>query len=116
MRIRRDSVFISAVLFTIALLCLLPMFLRAALDGRNTRIPEGLDAGYRLAAQTMGDLGIASLAIIVVALIVTWTGYAKPARSAWFVMFAFVWVWAFPLLARPLISARFKHTIVLDVL
>jgi hypothetical protein len=50
----------------------------------------------------MGDLGVASLAIIFIALIVTWAGYAKCLRSAWFVMFVVVWGWAFPLLALPL--------------
>jgi hypothetical protein len=39
---------------------------------------------------------VASLAIILVGLIVVWTGYAKRSRPAWFVMFAIVWFWAFP--------------------
>ena len=38
------------------------------------------------------------MALIFIGLIVTWTGYVKGARSAWFVMFIIVWVWAFPLL------------------
>jgi hypothetical protein len=68
---------------------------------------EALDAGYRAAAQTMGDLGVASMAIIFIGLIVTWTGYVKRARWAWLVLFIVVWVWAFPVLVLPL----FQHTI-----
>jgi len=107
-RIRRDSVFISAVLFTIALLCALPMFLRYVLYARNSEIH---DPGYAFAVRTMGDLGVASLAIIFIALIVTWAGYAKCLRSAWLAMFVVVWGWAFPLLALPLLLPLFKNTL-----
>jgi hypothetical protein len=62
---------------------------------------EALDAGYKDAAKTMGQLGVASMAVIFIALIITWTGYVKGVRSAWFVMFIVVWLWAFPLLLLP---------------
>jgi hypothetical protein len=101
MKIRRDSVFISAVLFTIALLCALPVFLRDALEGYSSTTSEVHDICCPLYLHTIGDLGVASLAIIFIALIVTWAGYAKCLRSAWFVMFLVVWGWAFPLLALP---------------
>lgn len=111
MKIRRDSVFISAVLFTIALLCALPMSLRNALEGYSTMSEaHGLCCGLYL--RTMGDLGAASLTIIFIALIVTWAGYAKRLRSAWFVMFLAVWIWAFPLLALPLIKRASALTFV----
>lgn len=101
MKIRRDSVFISAVLFTIALLCALPVFLGNALEGYSSMSEEhGLCCGLYL--HTTGDLGVASIAIIFIALIVTWAGYAKCLRSAWFVMLVVAWGWAFPLLALPL--------------
>jgi hypothetical protein len=58
----------------------------------------------------MGDLGVASLVIILIALIVTWAGYAKCLRSAWFAMFIVVWGWAFPLLALPLFKNSFALT------
>lgn len=101
MRIRRDSPFISSLLFTTALLCLMPICWNAALSGRDRVVLEGLDAGYRDAARTMGELGIASVAIILIGLIVTWTGYVKRVRPAWFVMFIIVWFWAFPLILLP---------------
>jgi len=101
LRSRRDVVLASSVLFTIALFWLVPICLRAALAGRDKAALEALDVGYRTAAQTMGDLGVASMAIIFIGLIITWTGYVKSARPAWFVMFIVVWVWAFPLLVLP---------------
>lgn len=101
MKVRRDVVFISSVLFTIALLCLVPMCWVAASSGRDKMATEALDAGYRAAAQTMGELGVASMAVIFIGLIVTWTGYVKSVRSAWFVMFIVVWFWAFPLILLP---------------
>jgi hypothetical protein len=110
MRIRRDSVFISAVLLTIALLCALPIFLRYALEGYSSPTSEVRDLCCSLYYHTMGDLGVASLAIILVALIVTWAGYAKCLRSAWFAMFVVVWGWAFPLLALPLFKNSFFLT------
>ncbi len=111
MKIRRDSVFISAVLFTIALLCALPMSLRNPLEGYST-MSEAHDLCCGLYLRTMGDLGVASLAIIFIALIVTWAGYAKCLRSAWLVMFLAVWIWAFPLLALPLIKRASALTFV----
>src|SRR5258708_38359448 len=85
MKIRRDSVFISAVLFTIALLCALPMSLRNALEGYST-MSEAHDLCCGFYLRTMGDLGAASLAIIFVALVVALAGYTKCIRTAWFVM------------------------------
>ncbi|HWO28644.1 MAG TPA: hypothetical protein VNO32_07575 [Candidatus Acidoferrum sp.] len=95
MRVRSDSVFISSLLHTVALLYLIrpslwdsplwtyftPHILLAPMD----------NVVFRGEAQS-----VASLAIIIVGLIVVWTGYAKGSRPAWFVMFVIVWFWAFP--------------------
>ena len=113
MRVRADSVFISSLLFTIALVCLIPAFWANFLTGRDKIWLAKLDAGYRLAAQTMSDLSVVCLAIILIGLIVIWTGYVKRARWTWFVMFIVVWVWAFPLLVLPLFKALFEGRIVL---
>lgn len=112
MKIRRDSVFISAVLFTIALLCALPAFLRNALEGYGSKTSVVNDLCCGLYLHTIGDLGVASVAIILTALIVTWAGYAKCLRSAWFAMFVIVWGWAFPLLALPLFKNSSRLTFV----
>jgi hypothetical protein len=97
MRIRRDSVFIATVLFTIALLCLIPRHWREVSFSREVGPLESLDAGFQLAAQEAGELGV----IILISLIVTWKGYINRLRWAWLLLFIITWVWAFPLLALP---------------
>ncbi len=57
-----------------------------------------VDSGDRLAIETRSDLSVVCLAIILIGLIVIWTGYLKRVRWTWAVMFIVVWVWAFPLL------------------
>jgi hypothetical protein len=99
MRIRRDTIFISSVVFTIALLCLVPAFVQHVLDGRDA-VHEN-DFGIRLYLRESASLGIASLAVVLIGLIVIWAGYIKKIRWAWFVMFVIVWGWAFPIMAFP---------------
>jgi hypothetical protein len=111
MKIRRDSVFISGVLFTIGLLSLVPWFLKAVLAGHNRVVPQSLDPDFLAAANRfLSDLGVASLAIISIGLIVTWTGYINRVRWTWFIMFIIVWVWAFPLLVLPLFEGTLSLT------
>jgi hypothetical protein len=68
---------------------------------QHARPGRGLGSNARLIHQ----LGIASLAIIFIGLIVTWTGYVNKTRWTWFVMFIIVWGWAFPLMILPLFRA-----------
>ena len=109
MRIRADSVAVSSVLFTIALLCLIPAALRNAIAGRDKTILAKLDVGFQAEAQTASYLGIACLTIILIGLIVIWTGYVNRGRSAWLVMFVVV-LWAFPFLVMPLFSGTIALT------
>lgn len=104
MRTRVDSVFVSSVLFTIALVCLIPTFWTNVITDRDKIWLAKLDDGYRLAADRRSDLSVVSLAVILIALIIVWTGYKKRIRWAWAVMFIVVWVWAFPLLVMPLLG------------
>ncbi len=101
MRIRADLALVSSVLFTIALLNLLPAGRWYFSSPTDAVALARLDAGFRAQLQAWHYLGIASLAIILIGLIVTWTGYVKRARSAWLVMFVVTWAWAFPLFAWP---------------
>ncbi len=101
MKIRRDTVFISSVLFTIALLWLAPPLFKGALERYDTAWREQLDTGWRLYAEMWGSFDIASLAIVLIGLIVTWGGYLKKVRWTWFVMFVVVWGWYFPAMAYP---------------
>lgn len=107
MKIRRDPVLIASVLFTIALLCLIPWSWRDALADRDARSLENLDAGWQIAMQATSNFGAASLVIILIGLIVTWKGYAA---RVWLVMFIVAWVWAFPLLVLPLLTHKISLT------
>jgi len=102
MRIRTDSAFVSSVLFTIALGSLVPMFRANVITDRDKIWLAKLDGGYWLAAQRTSDLSVVCLAVILIGLIVLWTGYIKRVRWTWAVMFIMVWVLAFPLLVLPL--------------
>jgi len=107
LKIRRDALAVSSILFTLALLLLTPRMLENA---RTTHQSSFRDIAIDVAA-TKGDqvaipnffapLGFASLAVIGIGLIVTWAGYIKAVRWTWFVMFVIVWLWAFPVLILP---------------
>ena len=110
MKVRADSVLVASVLFTIALLCLVPPSLANALTGRNKMALAALDAGFRAVARLTGTLGIACLAMILIGLVVTWTGFIKHTRSAWFVMFVLALAWAFPVFVLPWFTAHWVVT------
>jgi hypothetical protein len=103
MRVRPDSVFVSTILHTIALL----FFLRPALwyygAASDRAAVERLDAGFQGEAYADHRFGVACVAIILIGLIVAWTGYARRSRVAWLVMFVIVWFWAFPVFILPLV-------------
>ncbi|MGH9603899.1 MAG: hypothetical protein ACRD24_16085, partial [Terriglobales bacterium] len=98
MRIRRDVTFVSSVLFTIALLWPMPAMLENAWTWRRITFPVTEQVSIQ---NYYAPVGFASLAIIFIGLMVTWTGYIRRVRWTWFVMFTIVWVWAFPVLLLP---------------
>lgn len=114
MKVRADSVLVSSVLHTVALL----FFVRAALWNYLAGSDRGsfakLDSGFQAASETAHYLGVACLAIILIGLIVVWTGYLRRARYAWLVMFVIVCFWAFPLFMLPFVSALVHGRIVLS--
>lgn len=108
MKIRHDAVAISSVLFTVALLMLAPSMFDLASTTHQARfrdIATGAEAsavGDQIAIPNYyAPLGIASLTIIAIGLVVTWTGYIKGIRWTYFVMFVIAWLWAFPVLILP---------------
>ena len=88
MRIRSDSVFVSSVLHTVALVFLVWAGLGNYFSGS---------------------------AVILIGLIVVWTGYVKRSRSAWFVMFAIVWLWAFPIFVLPFLAGTLRGKLELSL-
>jgi hypothetical protein len=101
MRIRKDTAFVSSVLFTIALLGLVPPFFKVAFLGHDKAAFQRLDWSLQLYSRLLDQFGLAALAILVVGLIVTWAGYVKKVRWTWFVMFVIVWGWFVPVLLFP---------------
>jgi energy-coupling factor transporter transmembrane protein EcfT len=95
LNIRRDAVAVSSVLLTLAVLIPLPAMLGNAWTVPQTRFDI---AGRMWVQNYYAPIGFASLAIIVIGLIVTWAGYIKGVRWTWFVMFLIAWGWAFPVL------------------
>ncbi len=110
MKIRSDSVFVSSVFFTIALLCLIRAALWNLQGWHDKVLMAKLDAGFRAQVQTASYLGFACLAIILIGLIVIWSGYISRSRSAWLVMCVITWIWAFPLFVSPLFEGKIVVT------
>jgi len=95
LKIRRDAVSVSSILLTLALLIPMPAMLGNAWTVPQTRLDI---AGHMGVGNYYAPIGFASLAIIVIGLIVTWAGYIRGVRWTWFVMFLIAWGWAFPVL------------------
>lgn len=108
MKIRRVALAFSSVLFTIALLI-------PAQEAEN-RAEETYQSRFRdisidtespipqdqiVMPNAYAPIGMAELAVIAVGLLVTWAGYFRGARWAWFAMLVIVWLWAFPVLVAP---------------
>ena len=115
MRIRRDAVFVSGVLFTIAFLLLVPPSWDNAHAGHDQAALARMGPGFADYAVLLGQSGVADLALILVVLVVIWKGYVKKLRWTWFVMLIIVWGWAFPPLVLP-IRAYFRGFNLLDLL
>ena len=62
-----------------------------------------LRSRHELELETLGELGIVSLAIIAIGLVVTWTGYVKKVRWTWFVLLTVAWGGAFPVMLLPFV-------------
>ncbi|HEV2496048.1 MAG TPA: hypothetical protein VG204_23710 [Terriglobia bacterium] len=98
MKIRRDALAGSSVLFTFALLMQTPAMLANVWTVSQTE----LDIAHHLGSSNYyAFIGFASLAIIVIGLIVTWAGYIKGVRWTWLVMLVIAWGWVFPILIMP---------------
>jgi len=95
LRIRPNIFLVSSVLLTFGVLWLLPYIIDCV---RST--------------DTMSRLyGLASLTIIIVALIVIWTGVAAGTRIAWVIMVVIVWVWALPAMTWPVLHHGLRWTL-----
>jgi hypothetical protein len=94
MKIRHDLVFISSLLFTICFVWMIPWEWANALPGTGH---YNLEAPWREVIRLYGEVARLSLTMILIGLIVVWTGYLKKLRWTWFIMFVIVFGWAFPI-------------------
>jgi len=83
-RIRPNIFLVSSLLLTPAFLWLLPSIIQCCVS-----------YGPETMTQTAG---LASLTVIIVALIVIWMWLVAGSRVAWLIMAVIVWVWAFPIM------------------
>lgn len=114
MRIRHDAAFISSVLFTIVLVYQIRWAWWNVMACCGERGP---DLWRREALRSTSEVGELILALIIIGLIVTWTGYFKKVRWTWFVMFVVVSgltipLGVFPWLMHPKIFLDLPGTLV----
>ncbi len=92
LRVRLDSVSISGVLLTVCLLTIARWDLKFVATWRTRHWDMG-----RLAIPNYdASIAFASLALVIIGLIVIWTGYQKRTRWSWFIMVVFVCVYFVP--------------------
>jgi hypothetical protein len=94
--IRQRNIFISSVLFTFAMLSLVPRFAGDASYSKN---------------QLFQAEGFASLSNIGVSLLILWCAFVRRYIWAWFAMLTVVTLWAFPILLLPLFEYKIDITI-----
>ncbi len=92
MKLQFNSVSISGVLLTICLLAIGRWDLKYARTWRTRELFLGRDGTPNYYA----SMAFASLALVLIGLIVLWTGYQKRTRSSWFIMVVFVFVYFMP--------------------
>jgi len=95
LRMPGGVVLVSCVLFTLALLMPMPNCVEAARANWNVSFQHE---------------GFACLTISLVGLLVTWTGFRKRIRWAWWVMFVITWVGVFPTRVLPLFQHKWALT------
>lgn len=93
MAFKRDRVFVSSSILTICLLSLVPADLKFAATWQ-TRFWQVTDRVARLNYES--SIAFASLALVIIGVIVIWTSYQKRMRWSWFVMLVFTCVYFVP--------------------
>ena len=96
LRIRLNIFLVSSALLTVGVMWLLPPTIEWV-RVRNLEIGQ--------------EFGFSSLTVIIVALIVIWTGLAAGNRVAWVIMVVIVWVWALPVMTWPVLRHGRRWTL-----
>src|SRR5260370_9120508 len=97
MRVRPNIFLISSLLLTPAFFWLLPSIIQCCVSYTGT--------------ETMTQTaGLASLTVIIVALIVIWTWLVAGNRVAWVIIAVICWFWAFPFMSLPLVPHKIPRS------
>jgi hypothetical protein len=95
MRIHPNIFLVSSLLLTPAFLWLLPFSIQCARY-----------MGTDITRDMTRTAGLASLTVIIVALIAIWTWLVAGNRVAWLIIAIIVWVWACPIMILPFVTHR----------
>jgi hypothetical protein len=95
LKMHKDSVFISSVMFTIALVLPIPNCMKVAWSNDNASFQRE---------------SFACLTIALLGLLIVWTTFIRRIRSAWFAMSIIVWIGAFPIMVLPLLQHHWALT------
>src|ERR1700739_1565155 len=90
MKIRHDPPFLSSLLFTIVFVWIARWVWPDVLLRWGWKTGHYVNADLHEVFWLQSEMAILSLAIILIGLIVVWTGYLKKVRWTWFIMFAIV--------------------------
>lgn len=97
MKIRWSTTLISALLLSLCLMTFIPGSLKFASTWRKLYF----DAGDFKEQNLLMPLGFCVLGLVMIGLIVLWTGYRKRERWTWFVMLIILLFFVFPLNVLP---------------
>jgi hypothetical protein len=110
-RLRCDSSLIASVLFSVALLFLIPWFWKDALTTVFRGATEPVDVWRQTALQYISYFGQASLVIVIIGLVVTALDYFN--RSRWALLIQLlIAAWVFVLLIVPIAGAILRGRMV----
>lgn len=101
---RRKSDLVATVVFSLALLSLLPLSLRDVYAGLRVDETQPYAAELRL----LGAFGWSALCMIAIGTFTTWLGFINRVRWTWLVQFAIAGLWWFPLAVVPILSRVVK--------
>lgn len=117
LKVRCTSTLVSALLLSLCLSALIPAALRNILTWKQPYLDMG--SGVRVENFLM-PFGFFHLGIVIIGLIVLWTGYRRTERWAWFVMLVVLLCFFFPSSVLPVLlqirAQDYRWSMLLDLL
>jgi hypothetical protein len=117
MKVRCNSILISALLLSLCLATLIPAALRNALTWKQLYLEMG--PGVQVENFVM-PFGFVYLGIVTIGFTVLWTGYRRGERWAWFIMLVILLFFSFPSAVLPVLlqirAQNYQWSLLLDLL